>query len=421
MTKITLKMKGQNVLTNGEGVHDAYIVPTPDHGLDQIPAGPNPRDLDVNSTKGKAIEASYGKGDNKFLIKNGGMQIIIDDGSLEIEDGYLTFTCGEPHSGHYDGQHTQAAVTNVVTENGELNNCVKITFIERSCFDDMADIRGAATAWNSRTSQKARSEYNIMGSFDELKVNISPRYLNNIGWKENQRGDNGNKIQSENEVQQLLRLLATFLPLTYENGMDVSSIAKLAKGGENPAMKLATKEPYLKYMDATYKHADFCLELSDFIQLSLRNVLSEDLFNEFALIKQSSKAQLKKPVSKRSFHSQSLFNGEGSVRGALDKDWLPLFMYAIVNASFEYDAARGEFTQKYTINEAKAIWLECGREVLELFNNEFTANFTSIYKSRKSDFVNQPSKWTQIANMVLKAISTGAWRNRLVTELLEAA
>jgi len=418
---IKLKMKGQTVLSNDEGVYDAYIVPTPEYGLNEIPAGPNPRDLDPNSQKVKDIIAGFLKDNNKFLISNGGMQVIIDDDSLVINDGFLAFTCDEDNSGHYDGQHTEFAVSKAVTMAGELNNCVKITLIEQKCFDSVSEIRGAAGAWNNRTKQKVSSEHNILGHFDTIKKNVSCVEVDNIGWKQNQVDSHGVKIRPENEVQQVLRLLGTFLPLTYQRGMDVSAIAQHAKGAESAAMKLVTDEPYSTYMRATYKYTDFCLELSDFIQCSLPSVLGEELFKEFALIKQTGKGQLKRPITKRAFHNQSLFNGDGKVAGALDKDWLPLFMYAIVNASFEYNAAKGEFIQNHTIDEAKAIWLECGREALKLFNAEFTANFTSIYKSRKADFINQPSKWTQVANMVLKTINTGTWRNRLATELLEAA
>lgn len=407
---IKLKMKGQDVLTNNEGVYDAYIVPTPEYGLNEIPAGPNPRDLDPNSQKVKDISAEFLKDNNKFLISNGGMQVIIDDDSLAVNDGFLTFTCDEGNSGHYDGQHTEYAVSNTVASAGELNNCVKITLIEQKCFDGLSEIRGAATAWNSRTKQKVSSEHNILGHFDTIKNNIHYTDIDNVGWKQNQVDTLGVKIRPENEVQQVLRLLATFLPLTYENGMDLSTIAQHAKGAENTAMRLVQEEPYATYMRATYKHTDFCLGLSDFIQESLPTVLGIDLFSEFALIKQTSKGQLQRPITKRAFHKQSLFNGNGKVDGALDKDWMPLFVHALVSCCFNYDAARGEFVQLHDVHMAKAIWLECGREALKLFNTEFTANFTSIYKSRKADFINQPSKWAQISNLVSTTEIGGQWR-----------
>ena len=421
--KIKFKLENGNYACNDVGVADFYVVPTKENLLSQVPKGVNPRDCDTALKKIKDIYAAYSASDNRFIINNGGMQIIIDDSSRRVwkENGvwWLEFTCNADLAGHYDGQHTQYAVDKAIKDAEEnISNSVKLTLIDKSCFADVETVRKAAENWNSRTRQTATSEHDVLGAFKELKSHIPEEYLTNVGFRQHQCDPSGQKIKPENEVQQLLRLLAGFLPLTYEDKMAVDDIAKLAKGAENKALQLITSCPYRLFMSSTYKYVSWCLELSDYIQETLKDVLGEELHKEFDLLKQTSKSQLGLPTTQRKFYKQSLWKAT-QVEGALDKDYVPMFVYAMINKCFEYDFVKGEFTQLYDITEAKAIWRECGKELLQLLNGQFRGKFTSEYKSRKSDFINQPAKWTQATGVVAKTIRNGDWRARVKTSLKE--
>lgn len=412
-----------------DGVCDLLVSPTKEFNLNQIPSGPNPRALDANATKICKIKESFLANDGKFVIKNGGMQVIVDDDSVVFneEEGYVEFSCTREDwesvqlTGHYDGQHTQYAVSLAVEEsNNDINNLVRITLIEKKCFSDIQEIRAAAESWNARTKQKITSEYNILGVFDRLKSKIDPAYIDNIAFKENQLNSLGEKIRPEAQAQQVLRLISTLFPLTYVDGIGVEDIASNAKGGESKAMKIIKDERYNPYSMAASEHVNFVIELSDFIQTNIKTVLGESLFDEFAMIKQISKRQLEKPVSKRNHYSQQIFTGE-SVSGALNKDWTPIFVYSLVRNCFEWDAASGEFLMIHNLESAKAIWLEGAPEVLKLINDLFVSKFVSDYRARCADFANQPQKWNQASDMIAKTIRKGDWRRRVQTTLKSAA
>ena len=110
--KMKIKLKTKNtILTNDNGVYDVYVTPTKQYNIDKIPAGPNPRDLDDTAPVIKKIRSSYEKGDGNFIIRNGGMQVIIDNDSLNYDNDYVTFSCSDSLlTGHYDGQHSQYAI-----------------------------------------------------------------------------------------------------------------------------------------------------------------------------------------------------------------------------------------------------------------------------------------------------------------------
>tara|TARA_R100000808_G_C2129007_1_gene138606 strand:+ start:110 stop:1411 length:1302 start_codon:yes stop_codon:yes gene_type:complete len=428
MKKIKLNLPpGQSFLTNGNGVYDVYAIPSLEHGLNQIPKGMNPRDLNPDSEKVKNIKASLLKNDGSFLTKCGGMQITIDNGSFEFDsdNSCITFTCdwghnpprplSEGRSGHYDGQHSGYAITTGLQENPNVNEIVKLTLVERSVFPTIADQRGAAKAWNNRTNQKQSSEENMLGLFDDLKSNIKYTDIKNIGWKQYQKNAKGEKITAANEVQQVIRLLSTFFPLTYETGLGVPDIAKLPKAGETTAINMLINDKYKPYTLPTQKHVDYVLELSDYIQSTMENILGSD-FNEFPLIKQSGASQLLKQPSKRSFFRTNLFNGQEAI-GALNKDYILMFVYAVVSNCYEWDEKRQEYDQKHSIASAKAIWSEYGKRLLDEVNRDFIASFANSSKSRKSDFVNQHTKWSLLSNLIFKGMRDNKWKNRINTSL----
>lgn len=407
------------------GVCDLLVVPTKDFNLDQIPAGPNPRDLDPKSSKIGNITNSFLAEDNKFIIKNGGLQVIIDNDSFVIneDEGYVEFSCNDSNlTGHYDGQHTQYAVTQAInnSQKNALDSVVRVTLIESKLFDGILEIRNAANCWNARTKQKLTSENNILGVFDIIKKKIDTQFIDNVGFKQNQLNSKGVRILPETEVQQVIRLLATLFPLTYVDGLGVEELATHAKGAESKAMKLVKDEKYATYTVAAVEHVNYVIELSDFIQKNLEAVLGHTLFNQFDMVKKTSKLQLEKVASDRKHYSQQIFTGE-FITGALDKDWTPMFVHSVVKNCFEWNGITGKFDMIYDVEQAKAIWMEGGAEVLKLMNKLFVNKFVTEFHTRRADFANQPQKWNQISDMIAKTIRKRDWRDRVQTTLKSAA
>ena len=415
MKNIKFELANSNAwMQDGNGVFDIYVRPTEENNLEQIPKGVNPRDIDENSTRLKNIKASFAKNDYTFLAKNGGMQILIDDGSFNVNNGFVSFTCQDEDTGHYDGQHTQYAVDDSVKNmtGQKVKNFVKLTLIEKGLQPDKFAIRESAQSINDRTPQKISSELHIKGCFDSLKKNIIYTDTKNIGWKQNQKNIHGMKITAENEVQQAIRLLSTFFPLTFMTGVSLANICKLAKGGEYAVMQLFQSEEYSSCVQPAFKHINYVLEISDFIQKSLKEVLGEN-HKHFDMIKQCSKTQLTKPVGERKYFKNTLFTGEKEDEGALDKDFILMFIHAIIDNCFEYDIDKQEYVCYHNIIEAKAIWLEYGNELLTIANNKFKSNFTTVFKSRKSDFVNQDGLWMELCRTLNKRMRSVTWKIRL--------
>ena len=75
-----------NFTTNGNGTYSMYVKPNKNNKLGQIPKGVNPRYIDKSSKIVKAIKSSFEANDNRFAVKNGGIQAAIDNGSLLFDE-----------------------------------------------------------------------------------------------------------------------------------------------------------------------------------------------------------------------------------------------------------------------------------------------------------------------------------------------
>ena len=110
----------------------AMIQPTEEYDLSQIPKGPNPRDIDPATSIYKAIKNSYKDG-ACFTARNGGVCAVVDFNSMKIKGDYLTFTCSNTGiTGHYDGQHTIAAVQDAIDEKCDEGNAVLLFLISEN-------------------------------------------------------------------------------------------------------------------------------------------------------------------------------------------------------------------------------------------------------------------------------------------------
>ena len=409
--KITLKISGKP-LSNGDGTWDLYVVPTVDNPLGQINQGPNPRVLDPEAHPN--IEEQWKKDDNSFVRHNGGASAVIDAGSFEqdTENQTISFTCHNNLCGGYDGQHSIYRVDRAERarsdEYGGLpNNFFRLQLSDVSKFTGgVQDIREVAKHINDRKRQTKTSEANIAGDFDALKAYITYTSLENIGFKENQKNINGEKIEKENEAQQVFRLLATLTPMAYDDYMGVEYVAALAKKGET-AIELVNDKRRSALMHKTYEHSDFVLELSDYMQESLPEVLGTS-YEQYALFKKTSKAQLKKDVKERQYFKSCLFNGGKTKKGSLDKDFIIPFMYAFVQYCFEYNESTEKFVQNVSIDDAKSLWDSHAEALVERFEDDYRWNVLSPEgpKQRKSDFINSTSRFMKLEKILEKSIKS---------------
>ena len=388
----------------------AMVRPSPDFSLSQIPKGPNPRDIDNTSKLFKDIKNSF-MNEACFTVLNGGICVVVDQDSISVDGEYITFTCNNSDkTGHYDGQHTIAAIEEALSEKENDGNAVFLFLITENAYSSVLKVREAATAWNNRSSQKKTSERNIRGGFDNLKNYLSNQYIDNIMWRQNQKGDQDEKIRAECSALQLINLLSTFLPGAYVPGDkgSVHDIAGFARAGEKLFDRVMDDESLGPIMEATYIHADMIVALSDLIQKSARYLYGEDSDN-CAIIKAVAKAQLNKEVVNRKFLKQTIFESGKTIEGALNKDLMPPIVYGFVNTCFDYDEDTNEFTTIYNLQDLAAIWYEAGPKILRILDRRFKNDFQKIYKSRFADFVNDTSIWSKIQKEVEKTIKADTW------------
>ena len=402
-----------------------FVAPNILWGLDQIPKGPNPRYYNGNSKVPKAIEASFLEDEN-FAIKNRGMQVIVDDGSVKVieEDGdhYIQFECSEPGmTGHYDGQHTEEKVTGVISVLGDEghNQHLPLALVERSAFRTLQEARDAARAVNNVQKQKSISEFDIAGGFDQLKNSLSYCHVDNVGWAQNQIATSTQLVTKECSATQVTCLIGALLPKTYKKKVAVSDICCWPKKGETVIDKY-NESVIGELMHEAAAHIDTLLALSDYIQSTTREVIGNS-FENYEILKMHSAAQLKKSVTQRKAYKATLFNGASQIEYGLNKDLMPVLCYAIVNGVYEYSEKDG-FTTIFTIEEMKAIWREAGGRVLSSVEGRFKNSFQANYKSRWGDFVLDIQMWSQAADIVSHVIhNPTSWKRHLTTTVNQQA
>lgn len=412
--------------TDSEGeeqyYHIAIIQPNTEFPISQIPKGVNPRDVCMTKSLYKEIKAAYTEG-NMFLVYNGGMQATIDAASFNTvtEDGrdYIVFTCENEDNGHYDGQHSGAAVEDAIGDDDKDKNNAPFAMIliDDGLFPDRDSRRTASTRTNKRSAQEVKSEMNIRGAFDDIKREITYCAVDNVQFKQNQLNINGETMKPECKVTQLINMLGSFLPLAMVSGGEISDVSGWPKRGESSLSSLQN-EVIAAELESTYEHVDFVLNMADFVRSSTSEVLGSKA-SRFGITKMSTAGQRKKSIVDRKPLKTQLFNGN-TVEGGLYKDLLPLLLHAIINTVYEYDDSSGKYTTDYTIEEAKAMWLEGGQAVLAVIENQFANCFEDTYKSRWSDFVLNTLMWKKAAKEFSKAAARPKdWKEHLTHTLVK--
>ena len=414
--KIKLELaEGTTPISYGGGT-DILVIPTVNNPLSQIPKGPNPRDKDTTTSICQDISWSWNNRNGTFHLINGGAQVIIDAGSFSYckETQTVEFYCTEEFAGHYDGGHSMDRVDKEVSEGNHGNtNAFRVTLVDHEVYSTIEELRSAAKGWNKRSQQKETSEANIRGSFDPIKAHITYTALANIGWKQHQRNSNGVKVKPECSAAQLLKSCLVLVALAELPNFDVCSIASYAKKGMETVVKeLTTDEEMMAMIEKASIHIDYILELSDYIQTTLE-VVAGDYYKNLAMIRSNTKKQFERPVKERTLPAHQIWKGV-EVRGALDKDYITMFLYAVLAECFDYNSKRQKFVQERPLKEAKQIWGKFGKEIIMLADKRFKAAFSGENSNnrRKSDFVNDPSLWSSMERRFRKSVGKDDYEYR---------
>ena len=391
-----------------EGGIDILVIPTVSSPLSQIPKGPNPRDKDVTTPICAEISLSWNNRPGTFHLINGGAQVIIDSDSFSYCEQTQTveFSCTEEFAGNYDGAHSIHRVDQEVAKGNTGNgNAFRITLVNHDIYSSIEELREAAKGWNKRSEQKETSEANIRGSFDFVKNKINYTDLEFIGWKQHQLNPNGEKVKQENSAAQVLKLLLLLIPISEEPNFSVGTLASYAKKGmESVVKELTNDERMLVMLEKASHHIDYILELSDYIQTTLEPVAG-NYYENFAMIRSNTKKQFELPVKDRKKHKQYTFQGT-QINGALDKDYITMFLYAVLSECFDYSHVEGKFVEEKSLKQAKQIWGKFGQEVIKLADKRFKSAFSGENSNnrRKSDFVNDSSLWSSIERRLSKLV-----------------
>lgn len=395
---------------------NAYVAVSPDSELFDIPNGTNPRAVNPESPLVQKIRDTLENG-VAFAVRNGGMCIVIDDGSLRIDEaaGTISFSCNDEACGHYDGQHSREAVRQGA-ENAK-DQMFQITIVERCLFPDDVAIRGVAESWNDRSKQKPHSEINQRGSFEDFKSSLSPVHVANIGWRENERNSNGEIIRKECNMGRVAALLYTAAPVLRSAKLDLGdTMYGMLRKGDKAAAIFEDGEKVSDFK-RVYPLADTILELHDYIQATLRtgyarNAQGSESIDNLAILHSHNKKSFNKPVAKRKKLSQMLFDAT-TVEVGLFPEYIQPIMYGLLKNVLKTNKT-GEiiFQKGMTIDDVKAVWDEAAYDVLTMLNNAFEVSFITRFNSRRAEFGCWSHIWTESFNIIEETVDSGAWRNQ---------
>jgi len=396
----------------------AYVKVEPKSDLFKIPCGTNPRALNKESRKVKAIRTTL-ETMHGFAVFNGGLCVIIDDDSLTCgkEEGNVTsvsFTCEVPDSGHYDGQHTKEGVEQgapVVAAAG-FDQQLSVMLVENRFFKDVpGGSRTAAETWNNRDNQKFHSVQNQRGTFDVMKDYINSDYLPNIGFREHDRNSKKEIIRKECRIDRVISLLYTGIGVLRSEELDASeAMFGMLRAGYNSGKILEDNDKNAEF-EKMYPVLNNVLEMSDHIQSTLRSSYDNDTgFDNLEILRKSGKRDLEKSVIDRKHLKQNLFNGEQADESLLPEYIQPI-MYGFLknvlalNTNKEVIVSYG-----WTINDMKAMWSSACPAVLDRLDELFKKKFVNNFNSRHAEFGCYPLLWTECEEIIKDTILEGEWR-----------
>jgi len=165
-----------------------------------------------------------------------------------------------------------------------------------------------------------------------------------------------------------------------------------------------------------FSHVDLILDLNDYIQKNLRtaferNAKEGELFDSLQVVRKSGKADMKKPIEKRKFFSQQLFDGTRAGT-ALLSDYMQPVMYGFLKNILKVDRKTEKVIIRDGLNmsELKAIWDEAGYAVLSMLDDRFKRYFNARFNSRHAEFGCWSNLWDRSADVFEDVIDSGTWK-----------
>ena len=131
------------------------------------------------------------------------------------------------------------------------------------------------------------------------------------------------------------------------------------------------------------------------------------------MIRSSTKAAFKKTVDKRKKVEQKTFDAQ-TVSGAFNKDFILLFLHAVLGECFDFDHAAGKFFEVKDLKEAKQIWFAYGGQMMQRADSDFQKSFSGANTNnrRASDFMNDETLWNAQSKLLRKALRRGCNSHR---------
>lgn len=386
-----------------------------DSDLFKIPSGTNPRGLNKDLKKVKAIRKTFETMPG-FCVFNGGLCIIVDDGSIveNIDKDMISLTCDAPDAGHYDGQHTNEAARQGISvlETLEFDQQLNVMLVENCFFDDVAGgSRRAAEYWNDRDGQKLYSEQNQRGAFDVMKFWIHPVYMDNIGFRQHDRNKADIVIKKECRIDRIVALLYTGIPVLRSEELDAGdTMYGILRLGER-STKLLENEKHNPEFEKMYPILNTVLELSDYIQSTLRSNYGNDTgFNDLAILRKATKRDLNKDISDRKHHKQYLFAGE-QVEESLLPEYVQPIMYGLLKNVLTLDAnGNAMVSHGWSMDDLKAMWDFATPAVLDRLDDLFQKKFIENFNSRHAEFGCWGLLWTECEQILSGIITRDEWR-----------
>ena len=393
----------------------AYVRISPESELFAIPNGTNPRALNSESPKVKAIRKTLEELPG-FAVYNGGVCIVVDDGSVSYnrEANTISFSCMQDGSGHYDGQHTIEAIAQGAAN--ATDQQVSITFVENKFFENNGQIRTAAETWNSRETQKLNSEQNQRGLFDHLKAYLNADISANIGWRENEKNVEGALIKKECRIDRVISLMYTAVPALRSDWLDTGDeMHNILRKGYRSTMILEDADKSRDF-EKLFVHTNRILTMNDYIQKNLRtaferNASGDESFDDLQIVRKSGKTDMRKDIAKRKFFAQQMFDGS-TQSVALLPDYMQPVMYGLLKNAFKLDRKTGKviLANGLTDKDLEAIWDEAGYKILSMLEARFSMYFRKRFNSRHAEFGCWSNLWDKCDHIFEEAIDSGCWR-----------
>ena len=297
-----------------------------------------------------------------------------------------------------------------------MNQQVSIHWVENGFFTHNDQIRTAAETWNNRETQKLNSEQNQRGLFDDLKSHIDSAYAPNIGWRENERNSQKEIIKKECRIDRVVSLLYTAVPALRSDHCDTGDeMHNILRKGFRATM-LLEDEKKSKEFNRLYPHTNLILGLNNYIQKNLRsayvkNASPVESFDTLQVVRKSGKADMNKPVGKRKYFAQQLFDGS-SAKEALLPDYMQPIMYGFMKHVLKPDRNTDNVivAHGYSVAELEQIWDEAGYEILTMLEKSFKKYFKGRFNSRHAEFGCWPNLWDKCDNVFEDVIDKGSWK-----------